>query len=239
MVHAMANDFRQQHAGFPAVRADADSVATVMTNVFWWMSVGLGLTGVVAFGVAHTPAAMELIFGNRMVFWGLLLGELALVFALSAAIPRLSPLVATTMFLAYAAMNGLTLAVIFLVYTQGSIASTFFVTGATFGAMATYGTLTKRDLSGWGSFLFMGLIGVVIASIVNIFLASPMLYWAVTYAGVLVFVGLTAYDTQRIRQMAASGALPSNKLAIYGALRLYLDFINLFLMLLRIFGRRR
>ncbi len=239
MVPAMRNDFRQQRASFPAAQADAGAVSSVMTNVFWWMSVGLGLTGLIAFGVANTPAAIEVIFGNRIVFWGLLLGELALVFTLSAAITRLSPLVATAMFLAYAAMNGLTLAVIFLIYTQGSIASTFFVTGGTFGAMAAFGTLTKRDLSGWGSFLFMGLIGVIIASVVNIFLASPMLYWAVTYAGVLVFVGLTAYDTQRIRQMAASGALPANKLAIYGALRLYLDFINLFLMLLRIFGRRR
>jgi len=219
--------------------AGVDLAASVMANVYWWMSIGLGLTGVVAYAVAHVDVLTEIIFGTPMVFYGLLIGELLLVIALSAALPRISATVAAAMFLLYSGVNGLTMSVIFLAYTETSIATTFFVTGGTFGSMALYGTLTKRDLTGWGSFLFMGLIGLIIAMVVNLFLRSELLYWIITFAGVLVFVGLTAYDVQRIRALAVSGNFPRDKLAIYGALRLYLDFINLFFMLLRLFGRRR
>ncbi|MBW2461542.1 MAG: Bax inhibitor-1/YccA family protein [Deltaproteobacteria bacterium] len=212
--------------------------SALMTQVYWWMSVGLGLTGLIAYAVAHVPPLTNLIFGNPMVFYGLLFGELALVWFLSARITRMSAAGAVGGFLFYSALNGLTMAFIFLAYTEASIASTFFITGGTFGTMAVFGTVTKKDLSGWGSFLFMGLIGVIIAMVVNMFLASPMLYWGITIFGVLIFVGLTAYDVQRIRAMAADNPGAPN-LAVYGALRLYLDFINLFLMLLRLFGNRR
>jgi len=222
-----------------AAQTDTDVVSRAMASVYWWMSLGLAVTGVIAFGVAHSETLAGIILGTPGVFIGLMIAELVLVIALSAAISKMSPAVAAGVFLLYAALNGATMSAIFLVYTQGSIATTFFVTGGTFGAMAAYGTITKRDLTGWGSFLFMGLIGVVIASVVNMFLHSEMLYWAITFAGILVFVGLTAYDVQRIRRAVVSGALPHDKLAVYGALMLYLDFINLFLLLLRLFGRRR
>ncbi len=176
------------------------------------------------------------------MFFGLIIAELGLVMTLSAAIGRLQATTATLMFFAYSALNGLTLSAIFIAYTSASIANTFFVTAGTFGAMSLYGYATKRDLTSWGSFLFMGLIGVIIASVVNIFLRSEMIYWVVTYAGVIVFVGLTAYDTQQIKAMALQGfgdEESERKGAVIGALRLYLDFVNLFLMLLNIFGRRR
>jgi FtsH-binding integral membrane protein len=217
----------------------AEQVATgLMSQVYWWMSVGLGLTGLIAYAVSHVPPLTELIFGSPILFYGLLFGELAMVWFLSARISRMSAVGAITAFLIYSGLNGLTLGVVFLVYTEASIASTFFITGGTFGAMAAYGTLTKKDLSGWGSFLFMGLIGIIIAMVVNIFLQSSMLYWGITIFGVLIFTGLTAYDVQRIRAMAMDNPSMPN-LAVHGALRLYLDFINLFLMLLRLFGDRR
>jgi len=154
----------------------------------------------------------------------------------------MSPAVATMVFFIYAGLTGVTFSVLFMIYTASSIASTFFVTAVTFGGMSAYGYMTKRDLSSWGSFLFMGLFGIIIASVVNIFMQSTALYWAVTYAGVLIFVGLTAYDTQKIKRMGASIDSSSDdgrRMAILGALNLYLDFINLFLMLLRIMGNRR
>jgi FtsH-binding integral membrane protein len=172
----------------------------------------------------------------------LIIAELGLVIALSAAINRLSSSTALFMFMAYAFLNGLTLSAIFLVYTRASIANTFFVTAGTFGVMSVYGYTTKRDLTSWGSFLMMGLIGVIIGSFVNIFFSSPMIYYLITYAGIIVFVGLTAYDAQKIKEMAYAGFAGEEmerKGAVIGALRLYLDFINLFLLLLRIFGGRR
>ncbi len=211
-------------------------------RVYNWMAAGLALTGVIAYFTADSPALVQLIFGNKLVFYALLFGELGLVVALSAAINRLSAATATGLFLFYSALNGVTMAAIFLAYTRSSIASTFLVTAGTFGAMSLYGHLTKKDLTSWGSFLFMGLIGVVLASVVNIFLKSEMIYWVTTFCGIIVFVGLTAYDTQKIKRMAANGFADeemSRKGAILGALTLYLDFINLFLMLLRLFGRRR
>ncbi len=211
-------------------------------RVFNWMGLGLAATALVALYTASNPQLLKMIFGNSLVFFGLIIGELILVFALSAGINRLSYSTATLMFFVYAALNGLTLSVIFIAYTQASIASTFFVTAGTFGAMSLYGYTTKKDLSSWGSFFFMGLIGIIIASVVNIFLRSPMVYWVVTYAGILVFVGLTAYDTNKLKAMAMAGFADEEsegKAAVLGALALYLDFINLFLMLLRILGSRR
>jgi hypothetical protein len=202
------------------------------------MGLGLLLTAAMAVVTLSSPALLQLVFGNRLVFYGLILGELGLVIAVSAAINRLSAATATALFLLYAALNGITFSVIFAVYTTESIASTFVVTAATFGAMSVYGYTTRRDLTNWGSFLFMGLIGIVIASVVNIFVESSAASWVISAIGVIVFTGLTAYDTWKIKAMAAAGA-QGRKPAILGALTLYLDFINLFLMLLRLFGNRR
>jgi FtsH-binding integral membrane protein len=210
-------------------------------RVYNWMGLGLALTALVAMYTASNPNLMGMILGTPFLFFGLILGELALVFALSAAINRLAASTAMLMFFVYSALNGLTLSVIFLAYTRASITSTFFITAGTFGAMSLYGYTTQRDLTSWGSFLFMGLIGIILASLVNLFWHNDTLYWLVTYAGVLVFVGLTAYDTQKLKEMALSGFTDEEterKGAVMGALALYLDFINLFLILLRIFGRR-
>jgi hypothetical protein len=214
----------------------------LVRRVYGWMSAGLGLTALVALFVVSSPELMKMIFGNRLVFFGLVFGELGLVVALSAAINRMSGAAATLMFLLYAALNGATMAAIFLMYTGSSIASTFFVTAGTFGAMSIYGYATKRDLTSWGSFLFMGLIGIIIASLVNIFLQSPAVAWVVSCCGVLVFVGLTAYDTQKIKALSwqrFDDRDGESRVAVLGALTLYLDFINLFLMMLRLFGTRR
>ena len=213
-----------------------------MRRVFNWMALGLGATALVALYTAGNPTLLKFIFGNTLVFFGLIIAELGLVIWLSAGINRMQFSTASAMFFVYSAINGLTLSVIFLAYTQASIASTFFVTAGTFGAMSLYGYTTKKDLSSWGSFFFMGLIGIIIASVVNIFLKSPMIYWIVTYAGILVFVGLTAYDTNKLKQIALQGFADEEaegKTAVLGALALYLDFINLFLLLLRILGARR
>lgn len=205
------------------------------------MTAGLLVTGAIAMFVAASPALVMAIVGNTFIFFGLVIAQLALVWYLSARIMDLSPAAATGLFLGYAALNGLTFAVIFLVYTAASIAGTFFVTAGTFGAMSALGYFTKRDLSGMGGFLFMALIGIILASVVNLFWANSTLYWIITYAGVLLFVALTAYDTQQIKRMIAEvrDDQGAHRVAIYGALKLYLDFINLFLFLLRILGNRR
>jgi FtsH-binding integral membrane protein len=220
----------------------ADQVAiaqnTLIRQVYAWMGGGLMLTAFMAMVTVSSPTILNAVFGNRLVFYGLILGELGLVVAISGAINRLSAGVASLLFVLYAALNGITLSVIFAVYTAQSVASTFVITAATFGAMSAFGYLTRRDLTGWGSFLFMGLIGVVIASLVNIFTRSSAASWVISAVGVIVFTGLTAYDTQKIKAMAATGA-EGRKPAILGALTLYLDFINLFLMLLRLLGNRR
>lgn len=218
-------------------------VSTVfLAKVFNWMAIGLGVTGLVSFFMAQSGAAMSLIASP--LFFVLVLVELGMVFFLSARIDKLQPTTATGLFLGYSALNGLTLAPIFLAYTQASIAGTFLVAGGMFAAVAVYGMVTKRDLSGMGSFLFMGLIGIVLASVVNMFWANSTLYWAINYIGVLVFTGLSAYDVQKIKNMGEAGIMQQGeaairKGAILGALSLYLDFINLFLMLLNIFGGRR
>ena len=232
--------FERDHT-YPAPLSAAATTG-FLPKVYGWMTVGLALTALASVFTLSSEAALQLIFGNRLVFYGLIIGELGLVIALSAAINRISSVVATLMFLAYSALNGVTFASIFLVYTSSSIASTFMVASGTFAAMSLYGYATKRDLTGWGSFFFMGLIGIVIASLVNIFLKSEMVTWVVSYLGVFVFVGLTAYDTQKIKLIGMGGFADGEsrkKAAILGALTLYLDFINLFLMLLRIMGDRR
>jgi FtsH-binding integral membrane protein len=216
--------------------------AGFMRKVYAIMSLGLGATGLTALVVAHSEAATRMIFGNRGVFYALLIAELIMVWSFAALARRMSAIGAAALFYLYAIVNGLTLSVVFLVYTQSSIASTFFVTAGTFAAMSAYGYFTKRDLTGLGSFMLMGLIGLILASIVNLFLHSPMLYWGITYFGILIFVALTAYDTQKIKELNVignAGTDEDHKEAIHGALILYLDFINLFLYLLRLLGRRR
>lgn len=210
-------------------------------KVYNWMALGLAATAISALYTASSRTMLDLIFGNPITLIVLIIAELGLVFTISAAINKIQSSTALMMFFVYSVLNGLTLSAIFIVYTSASIANTFFVTAGTFAAMSVYGYTTSRDLTSWGSFLMMGLIGIIIASIVNFFLRSEQFYWLITYAGVIIFVGLTAYDTQRIKQMAAGGfegAEMERKGAVIGALMLYLDFINLFLLLLRIFGRR-
>lgn len=212
-------------------------------SVYNWMAIGLALTGLVAFYVSNSEAMLRLIFGNRLIFFGLIIGELVLVFSLSARVNKMQASTATGLFVLYAALNGATLSAIFLIYTRSSIASTFFICAATFVAVSIFGMVTKRDLTSMGQFLFMGLIGIVIASVVNMFVRSSGMSLIISYIGVIVFVGLTAYDTQKLKHMALSqpaglDAGVVRKGAILGALSLYLDFINLFLMLLRILGNR-
>ena len=213
-------------------------------SVYNWMCIGLALTGFMAYYVSNSEAMVRLIFGNSIVFFGLILVELALVFSISGMVNRMSAGTATTLFVVYAALNGVTLSFIFLVYARASIVSTFFICAATFLACSVYGWTTKKDLTSWGGFLTMGLIGIIIASLVNMFIRSSAMSMIVSYIGVIVFVGLTAYDTQKLKNMALTqpagleGAVV-RKGAILGALSLYLDFINLFLMLLRIFGQSR
>jgi FtsH-binding integral membrane protein len=216
--------------------------AAFMSKVYTWMSGGLAITGLIAMWVASTPELILSIISNQILFFGLLIGEVLLVGYLISMINKLSAQTAGIIFTGYAALNGLTLAVVFIVYTSASIATTFFVTAGTFAIMSIYGYYTKKDLTSWGNLLFMALIGVIIASVVNFFMQSEMLYWLITYAGVFVFVGLTAYDTQKIKRMAVASEVGSEqeaKGAIVGALMLYLDFINLFLLLLRLLGDRK
>lgn len=214
-----------------------ESRRAFMSRVYGWMFAGLWVTGVMALYTVSNEALRTFAMEWR---FGLLMAELGLVFALSFAAPRLSGAVAGAMFIGYAALTGMTLSIYFLIYTAGSIGQAFLMTAGTFGAMSLYGTVTKKDLSGWSSFLFMGLVGVIIAGVINIFTRSDMLGFVTACACVVVFAGLTAYDTQKLRQMHAStGYSAAASISIVGALTLYLDFINLFLALLRIFGRRR
>jgi len=206
------------------------------------MTTGLAFTGLVAFLIADSPSLSGVIFGNPIVPLILFVAQIGLVFWLAARVMQMSVQQAMGVFILYAALMGVTFSAVFLTYTAASITSTFLVTAGTFGAMSLYGYTTKKDLTAWGSFLFMGLIGIILASVVNLFMASSTLSWVITYAGVLIFVGLTAYDTQKIKEMnilGNEGTDEDTKEAIRGALTLYLDFINLFLMLLRIMGDRR
>ena len=223
----------------PSVAA-AERVSAFLRSVFGWMCVGLAVTAAVAFSVAGSPRIAHGLVANRLLYFGLLGGELALVFYLSARVDKLAPGTASALFLGYSALNGVTLSLILLVYTGASIANTFAVCALMFGALALYGTTTSRSLAGVGQFMFMGLIGIIAASIIGFFWHSSALQFLISCVGVLVFTGLTAWDAQRLKEMAV--ALPDGQVqsyAIVGALSLYLDFINLFLMLLRLFGNER
>ena len=236
------NDF---HYGAVSQNRDLEMQAAfpvLMRKVYTWMTLALVLTGLTAYGVATSPGIMMALYSNSALMWGLVIAEFALVIGISAAINRLSLATATLMFVAYSVINGAMLSSIFMIYTAASIASVFFITAATFAVMALIGYTTKTDLTSVGKLLFMALIGLVIATIVNMFIGSSTLTMICSYVGVLIFVGLTAYDSQKIKNMlmqAPDAGESSQKLALLGALTLYLDFINLFLYLLRIFGDRR
>jgi len=219
-------------------------VSDYVRSVYNWMGIGLALTGFTAYYVSNSESLLRLVFGNPLLLMVLIIAELGLVFAIAGMVNRMSAGTATALFVIYSALNGVTLSSIFLVYASASIVSTFFICAATFIACSLYGWTTKKDLTSLGGFMMMGLIGIVIASLVNLFVRSSSVSMIISYIGVFVFVGLTAYDTQKIKNMAMTQ--PANldgsvirKGAILGALSLYLDFINLFLMLLNIFGQRR
>lgn len=213
----------------------------LMRKVYVWMSLALAITGFTAYGVATSPGILQAIFGNQILFWGLIIAEFALVIGVSAAINKLSLTTATLMFILYSVINGALLSSIFLLYTASSISTVFFITAGTFAAMAIVGYTTKTDLSSFGKILLMALIGLIIATVVNVFIKSSGFDMIISYIGVLIFVGLTAYDSQKIKQMllqAPDAGEGAQKIALLGALSLYLDFINLFIYLLRIFGKR-
>jgi uncharacterized protein len=213
-------------------------VQSFIRSVYAWMFGGLLLTAASAWWVVNSQAMQAIIFGNRAMPWVLMLAELGLVMYLSFRITKMSPGAAASIFLVFALLNGLTLSSIFFVYRMPDIFLAFVTSAGMFGAMSVYGMVTKRDLTSWGSFFFMGLIGIIICSVINIFLKSSALGFAISFIGVFVFLGLTAYDTQKLKAYATAPELREN-LAVYGALALYLDFINLFLMLLRLFGGNR
>lgn len=232
-------DYRSSQNSSAEIKAEQ---ASFMAKVYGWMAFALIITGITSMFVISSQPLVDFVFGNRFVFFGLIIGELLLVGALSKMVNKVSATTAMLMFIGYSILNGVTISFIFFVYTTGSIASTFFITAATFAAMSAIGYFTKKDLTSLGNILTMALIGLIIASVVNIFLKSTALYWIATYAGVLIFTGLTAYDTQKIKEMniiGNAGTDEDKKEAIMGALTLYLDFINLFLFLLRIFGGRK
>lgn len=218
------------------------SESNFISKVYLWMSLGLMVSAGAALFMLSQPALLKAVFTNKLLFIGLIVAEIGLVIWLSAAAMRLSVAAASAMFLAYSFLNGVTLCSIFLVYTGASIATTFAVTAGTFFFFSVYGLTTKKDLTGIGSLAMMGLIGVIIASVVNIFLKSSGLMWVVTFVGIAVFLALIAYDTQKLKAMHAAAAHDEEmgkKVAVLGALALYLDFINLFLLLLRVFGKGR
>ena len=218
----------------------ADRVSAFLWKVYGWMAVGLGLTALVAFAVAGSPDLLRVLIGNRLVFFAIVIAELGLVFFMSARADRLAPGTAAGLFALYSALNGVTLSVILLAYTGESVTMTFVVTAGMFGALALFGSTTKRSLAGAGQFFMMGLIGLILASIIGMFWHNDALQFLISVVGVIVFTGLTAWDAQRLKQMAL--ALPAGQVGAYavvGALSLYLDFINLFLMLLRFTGSRR
>lgn len=217
-------------------------IQSYMAQVYGWMTCGLLLTSFISWYTTHTPVILNFIFSSQTNFFGLIIAQLSLVFVISGMVNRISAVLATSLFMFYSVLTGLTLSSVFIAYTYSSIASTFVVTAGMFGAMSLYGYTTKRDLSCFSSILLMALIGILIASLVNIWLKSSAMVWIITYIGVFVFIGLTSYDTQKLKlmgeQLSSNNHDSFRKYAIVGALTLYLDFINMFLMLLRIFGNR-
>ena len=239
------NAQNQQGTGFAMnerERGLTNVFAALMRKVYVWMALALLITGVTAFGVASSPTLLTTIYTSRGLMWGLIIAEFVLVFAISGAINRLSLSTATLLFIIYSVLNGAMLSSIFIIYDPMVIAKVFFITAGTFGAMAFYGYSTKRDLTSLGKILFMALLGLVIATIVNVFLKSSGFDYILSYIGVAIFTGLTAWDSQKIKQMLQTQydmSEGAQKLALLGALTLYLDFINLFLYLLKIFGNNR
>lgn len=227
------------------VRTYANKAAqtALFRSVYVWMTLALAITGFVALYAAKSYTLINAMAQNSILFWGLLIAEIALVVFLSARINRLSFTTATILFITYSVLNGLTMSILFMVYTMSSIATTFFVTAGTFGVTAVYGYVTKKDLTRIGSLCIMGVIGLIIASLVNLFLHNSMMELVISYIGVLLFVGLTAYDSQKIKQLLSDDDIEVNemtqKIALMGSLTLYLDFINLFIYLLRILGDRK
>ncbi len=235
------NDFEIKEVARGTDMPVASALPALMRKVYVWMTLALVITGFTAYAVATSPALLMAIVGNRFVLLGLIVAELALVVGISGAINRLSLTAATLMFVLYSVINGATLSVVFLAFTMSSITSVFFITAGTFATMALVGYTTKKDLTSMGRMLFMALIGLVIATVVNMFMRNSGLDMILNYVGVLVFVGLTAYDMQKIKEqlmMAGDAGEAWQKMALVGALTLYLDFINLFLYLLRILGKR-
>ena len=236
------NDFQLGAAARDRELSLSAAFPVLMRKVYVWMTLALVLTGVTAYGVATSPGIMMAIATNKILFFGLIIAEFALVFGVSGAINRLSLTTATLMFVAYSVINGALMSFLFLAYTMSSITSVFFITAGTFAVMAFIGYTTKKDLTSIGRMLFMALIGIIIATLVNMFVGSTGLSMIISYVGVLIFVGLTSYDSQKIKEMlvvAGDHGEAGQKLALLGALTLYLDFINLFIYLLRIFGQRR
>ena len=235
----MENNFYNQVE--ERAQSSALSFPALMSKVYLWMTLALVVTGMTAYYVASSPAILYAIVSNQIAFWGLFIGELVLVFVLSSRIMSLSFVTASLMFVIYSIMNGVFFSFILLAYTEQSIATTFLITAGTFGAMSLFGFVTKRDLSAMGRILFMLLIGLLIATVVNIFMKAEGLALILNYAGVVIFVGLTAYDTQSIKQMLQQHGDKegAEKIALLGSLSLYLDFINLFIYLLRFFGESR
>ena len=235
------NDFELKNLSVDEQLAMSSAFPVLMRKVYVWMTLALVITGFTAYGVATSPGVLQTIFGNPVLFWGMIIAEFALVIGVSAAINRLSLTTATLMFILYSVINGALLSSIFMIYTASSIATVFFITAGTFGVMALIGYTTKTDLTSIGKYLFMALIGLIIATVVNVFIKSEGFTYILSYIGVLIFVGLTAYDSQKIKQMllqAPDAGEGAQKIALLGALTLYLDFINLFIYLLRIFGKR-
>jgi len=239
----MASDRDAAFGRVDAIRRDGidEGLRAYMLGVYNYMAAGLAVSGIIAYFVSASPTILTTIYTNTALTWFVMLAPLAFILALSFGIQKMKASTVQALYWAFAITMGISLSSIFVVYTSASIARVFFITAATFGAMSLYGYTTKKDLTGWGSFLFMGLIGIIIASVVNFFMASAALDFAISVIGVLVFVGLTAYDTQKIRNEYSEldSREVATKKSVFGALRLYLDFINLMLMLLRLFGSRR
>lgn len=224
-------------------RIDQSAIAGILKSVYLWMTCALVISGLTAMVVANNASMIEALFSSRAPLIVIFIAQFGLIWFISSRIGSISFFAATALFLVYSILTGVTLSSIFLLFTAESLSSVLFITAGTFAAVSIYGFITKKDLSSWGSILIMALLGLIIASVVNIFLKSELMYWIVSYAGVIIFVGLTAYDTQKIKTMAtvmhSADEESKNKVALLGAITLYLDFINLFLYLLKIFGRRK
>jgi len=237
------DNFNQQYTAYEAVESaqSAESVRKFMLAVYNWMTLGLGLTAVVAFGIART-GLVNVILATPALFWVLIIAQFAVVLGMTFLMNKIPSIVAVLLFFVYAFLTGVTFSTLFLIYTSSSIGFTFFICAAMFASVSVFGYITKMDMTRFGGFLFMALIGLIIASVVNIFLQSTMVYWISSFAGVLIFVGLTAYDTQRIKNMGMftdASSETGKKASVFGALMLYLDFVNLFLYLLRFMGGRK